>query len=152
MKKIDVRFEKDERIDGVEVVIRASRQDADVRRLMEQLSGKAPETLTLTETHGKTLTLVVDDIISVSVDDKLTMLTTQDGRYSIRLSLGSVESMLDSSRFVRISRHELVNLDKILRYDFTVDGTLRLELAGGVETWASRRCIPVLRKRLDERE
>lgn len=152
MKKIDVRFEKDERIDGVEVVIRASRQDADVRSLMEQLSGKAPETLTLTETHGKTLTLVVDDIISVSVDDKLTMLTTHDGRYSIRLSLGTVESMLDSSRFVRISRHELVNLDKILRYDFTVDGTLRLELAGGVETWASRRCIPVLRKRLDERE
>ena len=152
MKKIDVRFEKDERIDGVEVVIRASRQDADVRRLMEQLSGKAPETLTLTETHGKTLTLVVDDIISVSVDDKLTMLTTQDGRYSIRLSLGSVESMLDSSRFVRISRHELVNLDKILRYDFTVDGTLRLELAGGMETWASRRCIPIIRKRLGERE
>ena len=47
---------------------------------------------------------------------------------------------------------EIVNLDKVLRYDFTLAGTLRLELTGGIETWASRRCIPVIRKRLQGKE
>jgi ribose/xylose/arabinose/galactoside ABC-type transport system permease subunit len=31
---------------------------------------------------------------------------------------------------------------------FTISGTLRLELEGGMETWASRRCIPEIRRRL----
>ena len=56
--------------------------------------------------------------------------------------------MLDKKHFLRISRFEIVNLNKVLRYDFTLAGTLRLELAGGIETWASRRCIPAIRKRL----
>ena len=60
----------------------------------------------------------------------------------------SLEDILDKQRFVRISRYEIVNLEKILKYDFTVAGTLRIELTGGMETWASRRCIPAIRRRL----
>ena len=47
-----------------------------------------------------------------------------------------------------IKKFQIVNLAKVRRYDFTVAGTLRLELAGGMETWASRRCIPEIRRRL----
>ncbi len=36
---------------------------------------------------------------------------------------------------------------RILTAD-TISGTLRLELEGGMETWASRRCIPEIRRRL----
>ena len=60
----------------------------------------------------------------------------------------SIESQLDAWTFLRISRHEIINTDKIRKYDFTVSGMPRLELAGGIETWVARRCIPALRKRL----
>ena len=64
----------------------------------------------------------------------------------------SLKSALDAQRFVRISRYELVNLDMVRKFDFTLGGTLRLELAGGMETWASRRCIPAIRARLKGKE
>lgn len=76
---------------------------------------------------------------------------TSDGSYYLRQTLQGLEEKVDGRRFVRISRYELVNLDRVRRYDFTVAGTLRVELEGGMETWASRRCIPAIRKYLKER-
>ena len=35
--------------------------------------------------------------------------------------------------------------DKIERFKFVSNGTLRLELTGGIETWVARRCIPEVR-------
>ena len=152
MKKIQVRFERDETLEHIDVVIRASSRDAAVTKLMEQLSGEPPDVLDLTDTDGTPIQLVTDDVISVSVSDKLTLLITEDGRHIVRQPLQSIEQALDARRFLRISRHELVNTDKIEQYEFSANGTLRLVLAGGIETWASRRCIPAIRARLKGKE
>lgn len=82
------------------------------------------------------------------MNGKVVDLITDDGIWHIRQTLQNLEDNLDKQRFVRISRYEIVNVEKILKYDFTVAGTLRIELTGGMETWASRRCIPAIRRRL----
>lgn len=148
MKKLVVRFQRDRALEHIEVLVRAPRRDAAVTELLERLSGQPPDLLRVTTADGRSLRLVMEDIIAVSVRDKLTLLLTEDGAYTLRQSLQSLEQELDPERFLRISRHELVNTDKILKYEFTVGGTLRLELVGGTETWASRRCIPAVRRRL----
>ena len=66
----------------------------------------------------------------------------------MRQSLHDFEKKLDADNYVGISRYEIINLDKVRKFDFTLGGTLRLELAGGMETWASRRNIPLIRKKL----
>ena len=93
-----------------------------------------------------------EQIVLAATDGKLINVVTETGSYYMRQSMKNLESILDSQRFVRISRFEIVNLGKVRRYDFTLSGTLRLELAGGMETWASRRCIPLIRKRLMGKE
>jgi DNA-binding LytR/AlgR family response regulator len=149
MKKLVVRFQRDRALEHIEVLVRAPRRDAAVTELLERLSGRPPDLLQLSTVDGKNLRLDTEDIIAVSVRDKLTLLLTEDGAYTLRQSLQSIENALDPERFLRISRHELVNTDKVLKYEFTVGGTLRLELADGTETWASRRCIPAVRRRLN---
>ena len=62
--------------------------------------------------------------------------------------MSEFEEKLDPGKFVRVSRFEIVNLDKVTNFDFTLGGTLRLELTGGMETWASRRSIPIIKERL----
>ena len=148
MKKIRVRFECDPSLPDVEVLIRASEEDASVAALMEKLSGETPDTLTVFDGYGNVRTLPEREVILAAVDGKLVNILTADGSWYTRRSLQSLEEALDGRRFVRVSRYELVNLEKVTRYDFTVAGTLRLELAGGRETWASRRCIPAIRQRL----
>ncbi len=145
MKRIEVRFERDMDLDHIDVLVRASERDSTVTRLMEDISGQPPDSLTVTDTEGMTRRIVTDDLIAVSVRDKLTLLTTEDGRYTVRQPLQNMERALDPGRFLRISRHELINRDKIERFEFMSNGTLRLELTGGIETWVARRCIPEVR-------
>ena len=151
MKGYDIRFESDPSLDRVEVVIRAPELDEDVRALMDRLQDtRGP--LGVFDGSGNLRTLTPDEIVSASTEGKLVHVVTTDGSWYTRRTLQSLESSLEGWRFVRISRYELVNLDKVQRYDFTIAGTLRLELVGGMETWASRRCIPDIRKRLLGRE
>lgn len=148
MKTIRAHFEPEPALDHIDVVIRAPEMDEDVSALMDQLSGHPPDALMAFDGAGNLCSLSAGDIVMASVEGKLVSIVTEDGKWFTRRTLQSLEDELDSRWFIRVSRYELVNLRKVRRYDFTLAGTLRLELAGGMETWASRRCIPAIRKRL----
>ena len=148
MKDIRIRFEQVPSLSDIEVTVRASEQDAAVTALMERIAGEEPHTLTVLDGSGNLRLLSESEIILASVDGKTVRIITSDGIWYSRQTLQSLEDALDSRFFIRISRYEIVNLRKVSRYDFTISGTLRLELEGGMETWASRRCIPEIRRRL----
>lgn len=152
MRPIKVRFRRDQSLDCIDVLVRAPERDRDTEALLARIAQLPPEQLTVTGEDGAVHRLAREDIVFVSVEGNRARIVTEKGNYSLRQSLQSLESQLDGERFVRVSRYELVNMDKIVKYDFTVNGTLRLELTGGMETWASRRCIPAIRKRLNGKE
>ena len=148
LKKVHIRFEQDASLDHIDVVIRAPDQDDSVTDLINRISARPPDMLTAYDENGNVRKLDQEKIVLASVNGKVVDLITDDGIWHIRQTLQNLEDNLDKQRFVRISRYEIVNVEKILKYDFTVAGTLRIELTGGMETWASRRCIPAIRRRL----
>lgn len=148
LKKVHIRFEQDASLDHIDVVIRAPDQDDSVTDLINRISARPPDMLTAYDENGNVRKLDQKKIVLASVNGKVVDLITDDGIWHIRQTLQNLEDNLDEQRFVRISRYEIVNVEKILKYDFTVAGTLRIELTGGMETWASRRCIPAIRRRL----
>ena len=150
-QRITVSFEEDPAAEGIEVRIRAKERGEDADALIASISGLSQELITVIDPDGAFVSIPPFDIVSVSVDGKVLRIVTEEGRYTVRQTLQSLESRLEPQGFVRISRYELVNLDKVIKFDFTLGGTLRLELAGGMETWASRRNIPAIRKKLMER-
>ena len=152
MKKYNIRFERDPSLSEIDIVIRAPEKDDTVTALMEKLSVLPPDTLTVFHGNGNVRSIRPEEIILASVEGKLLNLVTANGSWFTRQTLQSLEAALDKQRFVRISRYELANLDHVVRYDFTMAGTLRIELSGGMETWASRRCIPAIRRRLSGKE
>lgn len=148
LKKVHIRFEQDASLDHIDVVIRAPDQDDSVTDLINRISARPPDMLTAYDENGNVRKLDQKKIVLAYVNGKVVDLITDDGIWHIRQTLQNLEDNLDKQRFVRISRYEIVNVEKILKYDFTVAGTLRIELTGGMETWASRRCIPAIRRRL----
>lgn len=153
MKRINLRFEMAEELEDIEVLIRASERDSEVLSLIERIAGKPPDAFTASAEDGTQRKINFDSIVSVSVTGKQVRIVTDDGEScTLRQPLQSIENALDGVKFVRISRYEIVNLDKIQKCDFTLNGTLRLELTGGIETWVSRRSIPSIRRRLSGRE
>ena len=152
MKKIRTRFESAPGSPEIEIVLRASERDAEVDAILERISGKPPEGLTATDAEGALVRLPPEKIILISMHGNLARIEAKDGVYSLRQTLNSIEQTLAGQGFLRVSRSELVNMRKIEKYDFTARGTLRLVLTGGIETWASRRCIPAVRARLTGKE
>ena len=152
MKNINLRFERDASLDDIDVTIRAEKRDNEVEALIKRIRNGYAETINAIDDDGTVKVVKSEDIISFSVSRKITSIITPDSRYQIIQPLQSLEKQLDEKKFIRISRYEIINLSKVVKFDFTLGGTLRIELEGGIETWASRRCIPVIRKRLSVKE
>ncbi len=151
MKKINVRFEADKTIDDVEIVIRAAEKDDQIVSLIEKLSARGSVKLTLLDRNNCSCVIDEEEIVLVSADGKNVRVTATGGIYCAKQSLQSIEELL-SRKFLRVSRFELINLSMVRKYDFTIGGTLRIEFSNGMETWASRRYIPLIRQRLSGEE
>ena len=151
MKKINVRFEKDKTTDDIDVVIRAAEKDDQIVSLIEKLSARESVKLTLLDRDNCSCVIDEEEIVFVSADGKNVRITSTGGIYCAKQSLQSIEELL-SRKFLRVSRFELINLSMVRKYDFTIGGTLRIEFNNGMETWASRRYIPIIRERLSGEE
>ncbi|MBR6336812.1 MAG: LytTR family transcriptional regulator DNA-binding domain-containing protein [Ruminococcus sp.] len=151
MKKINVRFEQDSSLDTIEVTVRAAGRDEYVEELLSKLAYD-PTLITVSDENGVVKTISPDEIYFISVNGRTTDIVLENVRYSVKRSLQSIEEVLDSRRFIRISRYEIINIRKVKQYDFTLKGTLRIEFKNGLEAWASRRSIPAIRRMLSGKE
>ena len=151
MKKLKVRFERDNTLNDIEVIVRANEENAQVKELIESLMSCEPEKLTLLDKNGNSCVVDERDIVFLSADGKQVSVTAKSGVYFAKQSLQSIEEILNRD-FLRVSRFEIINLKLVSKYDFTVGGTLRIEFKNGMETWASRRYIPQIRERLSGEE
>lgn len=151
MKKINVRFERDKSTNDIDVVIRAAEKDDQVLSLIEKLSTLESVKLSVLDRDNCTCVIGEDEIVFVSADGKNVRVTATGGIYCAKQSLQRIEQLL-SRKFLRVSRFELINLSMVRKYDFTIGGTLRIEFKNGMETWASRRYIPLIRQRLSGEE
>lgn len=88
-----------------------------------------------------TIILAVDQIVSIVADGELLHLTAANGeRHTISYRLKDLEARLDPTRFIRLSRGAIVNLDVVQRVSPMPGGTY-------VVTLANRQQIPVSRSR-----
>ena len=149
MEVIPIRFEQSDTVEQIEIVVRAAHSSAETDALIEKISGLLHRReLHVLDTSGSDCIIDESDIISVCASDRQVKIITRNDIYTSSMTLRSIEEILDKRRFIKISRYEIVNSEMIIRFDFTIGGTLRLELEGGIETWASRRFIPLIRKHL----
>ena len=151
MKKINVRFEQDKTVDSIEIVIRANERDAQITDLMERLAQRESFRLIALDKNECPGLIDEKDIVFLSADGKDVRIVTINGIYRARQSLRSFEETL-SRTFLRVSRFEIISLKMVRKYDFTIGGTLRIEFENGMETWASRRYIPLIKERLSQEE
>lgn len=151
MKKINIRFEPDQTLDNIDIVIRAASHDAQVDALMESLAQSEPLKLTVLNKDNCPTVIDEKEIVVISADGKNIRIVTLSDVFHAKQSLQSAEGIL-SGNFLRVSRFEIINLKMVRKYDFTLVGTLRIEFENGMETWASRRYIPIIRERLSGEE
>ena len=152
MKRVMVKLRIEEGHQGIDVLLTTAERDEQVEALMARIVDPLAGTITVLDDKGNSILLTEDRIISISADNKRLKVVSEDGSYRMRSSLLEIEGRLNPSSFLRISRYEIINLHKVRRFDFSIAGTLRIEMRDGSETWASRRYIQTIRNRLQGKE
>lgn len=151
MKKINILFEPDETSDQINIIVRASEMDSQVSQIIEMLNDSRIERFTVLDGNKCPCVINESDIIFISAEGKQMRIVSVSGVFTAKQTLQTFEQLLGKS-FLRISRFEIINLRKVRKYDFTIIGTLRIEFENGMETWASRRYIPLIKERLSREE
>ncbi|HXW42051.1 MAG TPA: MHYT domain-containing protein [Xanthobacteraceae bacterium] len=94
------------------------------------------------EREGGTHFLAVDDVVAVHANAHYTYIFDGSDKLFCPLAIGNVESRLDNSRFVRVHRSHIVNIDRVVGYRRSGDNEL-VEMAG-----MQHYMVPVSRSRI----
>jgi NO-binding membrane sensor protein with MHYT domain len=76
------------------------------------------------ERDGATHFVAVDDVVAVHANAHYTYIFNGSDKLFCPLAIGDVESRLDKSRFVRIHRSHIVNIDRVVGYKRSGDNEL----------------------------
>lgn len=88
----------------------------------------------------------LSEIVRLRIEGGVVLLNRIDGEtLTCAGNLNDVEPHLPESRFLRISRQAIVNMEAVTAFEPHGDGGLRLALAGGIEEIVSRRRAPFVR-------
>jgi NO-binding membrane sensor protein with MHYT domain len=105
------------------------------------------------EHDGATHFVPVDDIVAVHANAHYTFLFDGRARLFCPLAIGDVESRLDTSRFVRVHRSHIVNIDRIVGLRRAGDtGLIELDAADRYTVPVSRSRLGPLKSRLGSKQ
>lgn len=94
------------------------------------------------ERDGATHFVAVEDVVAVHANAHYTYIFDGNDKLFCPLAIGDVESRLDNSRFVRIHRSHIVNIDRVVGYKRSGDNEL-VEMDAGRDY-----AVPVSRSRI----
>jgi NO-binding membrane sensor protein with MHYT domain len=94
------------------------------------------------ERDGGTHFLAVEQVVAVHANAHYTYVFDGNDKLFCPLAIGDVESRLDNSRFVRVHRSHIVNIDRVVGYKRSGDNEL-VEMAG-----VGHYLVPVSRSRI----
>ena len=130
-------FRADESADEVQVLVIAREKTPEVERILAKLQEMVR--IAAYSERGEEL-IELPEIIRIYTERRRVLLDSVRGTFSLRSRIYEAEEKLGGG-FVRISNSEIVNRDHIRSLDFSLAGTIRLQLTGGIETYVSRRYV-----------
>ncbi|MGM0216037.1 LytTR family DNA-binding domain-containing protein [Enterococcus sp. AZ109] len=110
--------------------------------------GSTPDVLTLKTVDGYQL-VRQESIVYVEVLQKEITIYLLDGQLVVRQSLASLEGLLDASKFLRISKSTIINVEKLQRLEIAFSGNYYGFLQNGHKVVISRRYFQTLKEKIN---
>lgn len=150
--KINIRIEIDSELTAPEIIIRTDQKTDLVDRIVSAIGQCAENDINRIRVYDGNAVLLLDqqEILRVYTEPRKLIVCSGRGTFEARGTLQNMEKMLDPEHFVRISRFEIINLEKITGFDVSVSGTIRVQFEDGSFTWAARRYVHTIEEKLEK--
>lgn len=141
---MDIQIE--EHYEGLQVVIRCPEENTKIHRLKAHIA--LFDSRLQAKGNGSTCFVNAGDVLYFeSVDDR-TFLYTADAVLEIMQRLYALEDMLSKQDFLRISKSQIVNIQKIRTLHPELNRTITATLCNGEKLTISRKYVPHLKQLL----
>ena len=127
------------------VIVLTDKVTDEVNAIVARLSEEVPQLISGFRDNVLKI-LEQKEIIRVYSSDGKIIAVTDEGEFFLRQRLYEMEERLDSSRFVRISNSEIINLKKVKSFDMSFAGTICVSMSDSAVTYVSRRYVSKIKK------
>ena len=127
------------------VIVLTDKVTDEVNAIVARLSEEVPQLISGFRDNVLKI-LEQEEIIRVYSSDGKIIAVTDEGEFFLRQRLYEMEERLDSSRFVRISNSEIINLKKVKSFDMSFVGTICVSMTDSTVTYVSRRYVSKIKK------
>ncbi len=141
---VSVSFSENKSLDRIEITVCAPEKNAQVEELLARFADRELF-LDLPTEGGRTFRVRTDSIIRIYSQNRSNYVCVEDETIRTTASVNDLAAQLNEGGFLRISRFEIINLEKVVRFDFSIAGQLKIKLEQDQTVYASRRYIPVIR-------
>ena len=147
---IDIDIQIDPSCSDPKVIIRTDRMTPDIDNIVHAIESSTDSAYPMVTAYaGDTMVLLSQrEIVRVYVESRKLIVWTDRGGFVARGTLAQMEQTLNPRRFLRISRSEIINLNKVANFDFSLSGTIQVNFDDGSGTWVARRYVRAIQKTL----
>lgn len=147
---VDIDVILDEKYYDPYITIRAKEKNRQVENIIDAIENASEHDFpAITVSLDEKLELISQrDIVRIYTSGRKILLQTADQIYTVQKTLISLEEVLNTERFVRISQSEIINLYKVKCFEFNTAGTIGIEFENGVRSWVSRSRVKAVKQLL----
>ncbi|QPK94239.1 LytTR family transcriptional regulator [Actinomyces sp. zg-332] len=122
------------------IVIKTAEVNEQVNSLVDTLSKYFPKVISGFDGEKYEI-LNEEDLIHIYASNGKVFAQTFSKKYILKFRLYEIEKFLDKTKFVRISKSEIINLKMVENFDLSFSGTICINLKNGIKTYTSRRYV-----------
>jgi two-component system, LytTR family, response regulator len=134
------RFER-----AVVRALEGSAADGDAAQQALAMPAAAPLQRILVRDRGQIFPLPLAEIEYLKSDSKYTLIAARGQQFYVRLALAEIEPKLDATRFMRVHRNAIINLDHVLAMKPDEQSQLEISMRDGSTLLANREASRLLR-------
>ncbi|MFW5889289.1 MAG: LytTR family DNA-binding domain-containing protein, partial [Bacillota bacterium] len=123
--------------DEIEVIIKGSKEDKMVKSIYQTLLYY--DKSIIAKKSQKKYTITLSRIFYFDTVDNKTFAYTKDDIYDVQQRLYQLEERLENTPFLRVNKHTILNIKKILTFHSTINGRMEAKLLNGERIKISRR-------------
>ena len=145
---MNVELKIDKNIKENKVVIYASEANAEITDLVNKLQNYSMNKTIVGQLEGKNYLLDRDEIECFYSEESKILARANNKVYKVKYRLRELEELLENTTFIRISKYEIANFNKVESLDINANALICLKYKSGEITYVSRRNVKKIKEYL----